>query len=44
MFTCHLVQDFHECGDESINVALVVHACCLQDHQGAEQLGGGAIG
>lgn len=40
----HLVEDLHECCDEAVYVTLVVHAGRLQDHQGAEQLGGGSIG
>ena len=44
MFLSHLVEDLHEGSDQAINVTLVVHASCFQDHEGAEQLGGGTIG
>lgn len=40
----HLVEDLHEGCNEAVYVTLVVHAGRLQDHQGAEQLGGGSIG
>lgn len=44
MLARHLVEDLHEGCDEAVYVTLVVHAGRLQDHQGAEQLGGGSIG
>ena len=43
MLPGHLVQDLHEGGDESVDVALVVQARRLQDHQSAKQLGRGTI-
>ena len=44
MFLSHLVEDLHKGGDQAVDVTLVVHAGCLQDHEGAEQLCGGSIG
>ena len=44
MFLSHLVEDLHEGGDQAINVTLVVHVGCFQDHEGAKQLCGGSIG
>ena len=44
VFLSHLVEDLNEGGDQAVDVTLVVHARCLQDHEGAEQLCGGSIG
>lgn len=35
---CHSLQHSHEGGDEAVNIALVLHARRLQDHESAEQL------
>ncbi len=34
----HVVENLHEGRDEAVDVAVVVHARCLQHHQSAKQL------